>query len=120
MIRSYGTVHMPEFPNPDVVLQTLGNNDIAVIKEIGTEYNYILTQQLRCWTKISALAQIAASMVSIAAKDAEWVMAIDDFENGWGEREYPHCSNCKRGVYRHDAGSWCPFYGADMKNPMRL
>ena len=50
---------------------------------------------------------------------AEWVMVMDDFENGWGEREYPHCSNCHRGVYRHDAGSYCPFCGKPMKNPMR-
>ena len=52
--------------------------------------------------------------------ESEWIMAIDDFENGWGEREYPHCYNCKRGVYRHDAGSWCPFCGKHMKNPMVL
>jgi hypothetical protein len=58
-------------------------------------------------------------MVSISAENAEWIMALDDFENGWGEREYPHCSNCNRGVYRHDAGSWCPFCGKSMKNPMR-
>lgn len=50
---------------------------------------------------------------------AEWVMTLDDFENGWGERIYPHCSNCGRGVYVHDAGSWCPFCGKLMKNPMR-
>ena len=50
---------------------------------------------------------------------AEWIMAVDDFEDGNGNREYPHCSKCNRGVYRHDAGSWCPFCGADMKNPMR-
>lgn len=50
---------------------------------------------------------------------AEWVMSLDDYEDGWGEHEYPHCSRCNRGVYRHDAGSWCPFCGAIMKNPMR-
>ena len=50
---------------------------------------------------------------------SEWVMVIDDFEDGKGNREYPHCSNCKRGVYRHDAGSYCPFCGKPMKNPMR-
>lgn len=115
MIRSYGIAHRHDFPNPDIILQTLGN-DIAVVKEAGTEYEYILTKELHCWTQISALAQTAVSMLS---KDAEWVMALDDFENGWGKREYPHCSNCHRGVYRHDAGSWCPFCGAAMKNPMR-
>lgn len=118
MIRSYGTKYRHDFPNPNVILQTLGN-DIAVIKEIGTEYNYILTKELRCWTQLSELEQIAAAMVSIAAEDAEWVMVMDDFENGWGERKYPHCSNCHRGVYRHDAGNWCPFCGTAMKNPMR-
>ena len=49
----------------------------------------------------------------------EWKMVLDDFEDGNGNREYPHCSNCGRGVYRHDAGSWCPFCGSPMKNPMR-
>lgn len=51
--------------------------------------------------------------------EAEWEMVIDDFDNGLGEKEYPHCSNCHRGVYIHDAGSWCPFCGANMKNPKR-
>lgn len=50
---------------------------------------------------------------------AEWKMVVDDFDDGFGDREYPHCTNCYRGVYRHDAGSWCPFCGAAMKNPMR-
>ena len=115
MIRSYGTRYRNEFPNPDVILQTLGN-DIAIVKEIVTGYEYIITKELDCWTQVSELARAAVSMLS---KDAEWVMSIDDFENGWGEREYPHCTNCHRGVYRHDAGSWCPFCGTAMKNPMR-
>ena len=51
---------------------------------------------------------------------AEWKMVIDDFDNGFGNQEYPHCTNCGRGVYRHDAGSWCPLCGAVMKNPMRF
>lgn len=50
---------------------------------------------------------------------ADWIMVIDDFEDGNGNREYPHCSMCNRGVYRHDAGMWCPFCGAAMKNPIR-
>ena len=49
---------------------------------------------------------------------AEWKMILDDFDDGVGTRELPHCSNCHRGVYKHDAGSWCPFCGAEMKNPM--
>ena len=112
MVYHYGTKYRHDFPNPDLVLQTLGKGDVAVIKDVNTEYNYILTKQLHCWTQISDATQIAT-------KDAKWVMSLDDFENGWGEREYPHCSNCHSGVYRHDAGSWCPFCGASMKNPMR-
>lgn len=52
--------------------------------------------------------------------DAEWKMVVDDFDDGLGNRELPHCTNCGRGVYRHDAGSWCTFCGAAMKNPIRL
>lgn len=52
------------------------------------------------------------------ALKAEWIMATDDFDDGNGSRVYPHCSKCYRGVYRHDAGSWCPFCGAAMKNPI--
>ena len=110
-IHSYGKEYRLDFPDPDIVLQTLGFGDIAVIKEIGTEYTYILTKQSQYWTRVSELAEIVT-------EEAEWVMTLDDFENGWGEREYPHCSNCKRGVYRHDAGSWCPFCGKSIKNPM--
>lgn len=110
MILNYGEAYLCDFPNPDVVLQTLDYADIAVIKEKISENKYILTKNL------SALSML----VDVKETDnAEWIMAMDDFENGWGEREYPHCSNCKRGVYRHDAGSYCPFCGKTMKNPMR-
>ena len=51
---------------------------------------------------------------------AEWKMVLDDFDDGAGIRELPHCSKCGRGVYKHDAGLYCPFCGALMKNPMRL
>lgn len=51
---------------------------------------------------------------------AEWKMVLDDFDDGVGNRELPHCSKCGRGVYKHDAGLYCPFCGALMKNPMRL
>ena len=50
---------------------------------------------------------------------AEWNMTLDDFDDGLGNRELPHCSKCGRGVYKHDAGLYCPFCGALMKNPMR-
>ena len=118
MVRSYGTKYRSDFPNPNVISQSLNFDDIAVIKEITTGYSYILTKELRCWTQISELSKIATPMASIEVKGAEWVMVIDDFENGWGERKYPHCSNCHKGVYKHDAGSWCPFCGKPMKNPM--
>ena len=49
----------------------------------------------------------------------EWKMVVDDFDDGKGERELPHCSKCKRGVYKHDAGKYCPFCGVTMINPMR-
>ena len=49
---------------------------------------------------------------------AEWKIVVDDFDDGKGERELPHCSKCNRGVYRHDAGKYCPFCGATMVNPM--
>lgn len=51
---------------------------------------------------------------------AEWKMVLDDFDDGVGNRELPHCSKCGRGVYKHDARLYCPFCGALMKNPMRL
>lgn len=51
---------------------------------------------------------------------AEWKMAVDDFDDGVGNRELPHCSSCGRGVYIHDAGLYCPFCGALMRNPMRV
>lgn len=49
---------------------------------------------------------------------AQWEEVLDDFDDGNGERMYPHCSNCHRGVYRHDADRWCPFCGADMSDKM--
>lgn len=51
---------------------------------------------------------------------AEWKMIIDDFDDGKGSRKLPHCTNCNRGVYIHDAGNYCPFCGALMKNPITL
>lgn len=58
----------------------------------------------------------------VSAKEivyAEWEMVVDNYDDGLGNRELPHCTNCHRGVYIHDAGSWCPFCGVAMKNPMR-
>ena len=45
---------------------------------------------------------------------AKWEMVLDDFDDGMGERELPHCSNCHTGVYKHDAKNWCPECGAQM------
>lgn len=45
---------------------------------------------------------------------AKWVMALDDFEDGRGNVETPHCTNCGTGVYRHDAKNYCPYCGAKM------
>jgi hypothetical protein len=109
---------MCDFPTPEIVLETLEVDDIAYVKDVNTNRDYILTKGLKLWTMVDDLGLLLAKTNSINVK-AEWVMSTDDFENGWGEREYPHCSNCLRGVYRHDAGSWCPFCGTSMKNPMR-
>lgn len=62
-------------------------------------------------------------MVTHVAKEfneptAEWVMVEDDFDDGFEARPRPHCSKCGRGVYKHDAGSFCTFCGSQMKNPM--
>lgn len=108
---NYGVAHRPDFPNPDDVVSRLDHGEIAIIQEEGTNEYYVLLKPLLAWTKGSIIA-------SAMAKEAEWVMSIDDFENGWGYREYPFCSNCHRGVYKHDAGKWCPFCGKTMKNPM--
>lgn len=51
---------------------------------------------------------------------AEWNIVLDDFDDGIGIRELPHCSKCGRGVYKHDAGLYCTFCGALMKNPMKI
>jgi len=110
MILDCGEAYLCDFPEPDVVLQSLGSDDIAVIKEKASKNKYIFTEKLNAWSML---------IDTKSTNDAEWVMSLDDFENGWGEREYPHCSNCHRGVYRHDAGKWCPFCGKTMKNPMR-
>lgn len=44
----------------------------------------------------------------------KWIISIDDFDDGNGEQEYPHCPNCGRGVYKRDAGNYCPFCGTYM------
>lgn len=71
------------------------------------DYSTIIDKEINCR---DFTPQIATS---------QWVMVMDDFDDDKGEREYPHCSHCGRGVYKHDAGKYCPFCGAAMKNPMR-
>lgn len=94
---------------------------IAYCKELYLERDYHgRTQEFMDAIEV-AIADLS-DMPTVNAKEiifAEWEMVVDDFDDGFGNRELPHCSNCHRGVYRHDAGSWCPFCGAAMKNPMR-
>lgn len=67
----------------------------------------------------AGVSHMVDELENLPIKEAEWIMVMDDFDDGLGNRELPHCSSCHRGVYRHDAGSWCPFCGASMKNAMR-
>lgn len=69
--------------------------------------------------KVTPVKDIAGGTILGEISFAEWKMVLDDFDDGVGIRELPHCTNCGRSVYKHDAGSWCPFCGAAMKNPMR-
>ena len=48
----------------------------------------------------------------------EWRLEFADFNDGAGLREYPHCTNCFKAVYPRDAGKYCTFCGAVMKNPL--
>lgn len=112
MIHFYGRAHKHEFPKRDSILRTLNNGDVAVIVDKDTECQYIFTNQMGYWTQVSELA-------SIPTEEAKWIIVMDNFDDGHGNQGYPHCSRCGRGVYRHDAGMWCPFCGASIKNPMR-
>jgi hypothetical protein len=49
---------------------------------------------------------------------AEWRFVFADFNDGAGLREYPYCTNCSKPVYPRDAGKYCTFCGAVMKNPL--
>ena len=92
-----------------------------------------LTLIIRCWSISPCLSnekrQFAISNMRAAIKEVEdapevtnvkeivhakWEMVLDDFDDGMGERELPHCSNCHIGVYKHDAKNWCPECGAQM------
>lgn len=60
--------------------------------------------------------KVTPSAESEEAIHAEWTTSVDDFDDGFGEREYPFCSNCHTGVYKHDAKNYCPNCGAKMNN----
>ena len=55
MIRSYGVAYINEFPNPDTVLHELNDEDVAVIMDKRTEYNFVLTKGLFYWTQVTDL-----------------------------------------------------------------
>lgn len=65
----------------------------------------MLTKELECIKEAVDVREVV---------HAKWVMALDDFEDGRGEVETPHCTNCGTGVYRHDALNYCPYCGAKM------
>lgn len=89
----------------------------GILCQFTTEYGYC--SKTACTRNYSTNSQNSQTYTFNGFTFAEWKMVLDDFEDGNGNREYPHCTNCNRGVYRHDAGKWCTFCGAVMKNPMR-
>lgn len=52
LFLNYGSKYMNEFPKADEVLAKLENGQIAFITEKGTGYQYILTKELGCWSKV--------------------------------------------------------------------
>lgn len=105
MIRSYGKEYRCDFPNPDVVLQTLNYDDVAVIKEKVSESDYILTKQLSCWTQIGNLEEaVRKQNTSLTAENKkyniEWYLAsgevattsatLTDVKNGFIHFIYPN------------------------------
>lgn len=79
MIRSYGVRHFCDFPRPDTILKTL-DSDIAYIKEMGTEHEYILAKPLRYWTKISDLLSVSevANMICNRVEDIDSLISYID------------------------------------------
>lgn len=61
-LRNYGTKYRHEFPNPDDISKTLSYDEIAYIKEAGSEYNYILTKQLSNWSRLDNFNNIGDYM----------------------------------------------------------
>ena len=79
-------------------------------------YNSHIDKEIRD-DKIYFACDVLASAPAADVREvvhAKWVIAVDDFEDGRGEVETPHCTNCGTGVYRHDALNYCPYCGAKM------
>lgn len=98
----------------------------------ASKYEEEILLTMRCWSCSPALSpseaqrsignlRVALNMLrkmpTIDAKPivhAKWIVSKDDFDDGFGERDYPFCSNCHTGVYKHDAKYYCPNCGAKM------
>ena len=73
MICNYGYAHWANFPRFDNVLSTLDYGDVAIIREIGTEYDYILCHSLTYWTRLDNLTNILSDIDLLKQLiDAEW------------------------------------------------
>lgn len=55
-VLNYGRMHRHNFPSPDNVLDLLCECQIAYVKDQDTEYDFILTRPLKCWTQIGSFA----------------------------------------------------------------
>lgn len=55
-VLNYGRMYRHNFTNPDNVLDLLGEGQIAYVKDQDTEYDFILTRTLKCWTQIGSFA----------------------------------------------------------------
>ena len=109
-IKHFGVFRSPaEFPTIEEAHSKLEDADIGIAKDAVADYNYFLTNNMSSWIRV---------YLDPESLEGSWEMVIDDFENGWGNRLYPRCSKCYKGVYKHDAGKYCPFCGSKMKNPM--
>ena len=60
--RNYGTRYRHDFPNPNDIIEILNDGEIAYVKEIETEYDYILTKPLSCWTRVDNFNSIGNYM----------------------------------------------------------
>ena len=65
MIRAYAACYTHDFPKPEILLKTMDAGDIAFIKDIATEYQYIFTKELGCWTRFYADARPNATWITV-------------------------------------------------------